>query len=69
VVREPEDEYVVLVIHLEEILLTVMHLYRQRADVENAYDELKNQLGWGGLMTRDLLRRQIAARMVALVYN
>ena len=46
-----------------------MHLYRQRADVENASDELKNQWGWGGFTTRDLLRCQIAARMVALVYN
>jgi len=69
VVSQPEYEYVVLVTNLEENLLTVMHLYRQRADVENAYDELKNQWGWGGFTTRDLLRCQIAARMVALVYN
>jgi len=69
VVSEPEYEYVVLVTNLGENLLTVMHLYRQRADVENAYDELKNQWGWGGFTTRDLLRCQIAARMVALVYN
>ncbi len=59
----------VLVTNLEENLLTVLHLYRQRADVENASDELKNQWGWGGFTTRDLLRCQIAARMVALVYN
>ena len=69
VVSEPAYEYVVLVTDLEENLLTVMHLYRQRADVENAYDELKNQWAWGGFTTRDLLRCQIAARMVALVYN
>ena len=65
----PVYEYVVLVTSLEENLLTIAHLYRQRADVENAYDELKNPWGWGGFTTRDLLRCQIAARMVALVYN
>jgi hypothetical protein len=69
VVRGPVYEYVVLVTSLQENLLTIAHLYRQRADVENAYDELKNQWGWGGFTTRDLLRCQIAARMVALVYN
>ena len=46
-----------------------MGLDRQRADAENVYDELKNQWGWGGFTTRDLLRCQVAARMVALVYN
>jgi hypothetical protein len=65
----PLYEYVVLVTNLKENLCTLLHLYRQRADVENAYDELKNQWGWGGFTTRDLLRCQIAARMVAQVYN
>jgi hypothetical protein len=69
VVSGPVYDYVVLVTSLQENLLTLAHLYRQRADVENAYDELKNQRGWGGFTTRDLLRCQIAARMVALVYN
>jgi hypothetical protein len=69
VVSEPVYEHVVLVTNLSENLLTIAHLYRQRADVENAYDELKNQWGWGGFTTRDLLRCQVAARMVALVYN
>src|SRR5665213_650603 len=36
VVSEPVYEYVVLVTSLEENLLTIAHLYRQRADV-NAY--------------------------------
>lgn len=65
----PLYEYVVLVTSLQENLLTLLHLYRQRADVENAYDELKNQWGWGGFTTRDRLRCQVAARMVAQVYN
>lgn len=65
----PLYEYIVLVTSLKENLPTLLHLYRQRADVENAYDELKHQWGWGGFTTRDLLRCQIAARMVAQVYN
>ena len=44
-------------------------LYRQRADAENVYDELKNQWGWGGLTTQDLSHCKVAARHVALVYN
>lgn len=36
-----------LVTNLREELLSVAGLYRQRADAENVYDELKNQWGWG----------------------
>jgi hypothetical protein len=67
--RAPEYEYQVLVTNLTEELLAVADLYRQRADIENVYDELKNQWGWGGFTTRDLLRCQVAARHVALIYN
>lgn len=69
VATEPLYEYIILVTSLAENLTTLLHLYRQRADMENAYDELKNQWGWGGFTTRDLLRCQIAARLVAQVYN
>lgn len=62
-------EYQVLVTNLNEELLSIADLYRQRADAENVYDELKNQWGWGGFMTKDQLRCQVAARNVALVYN
>lgn len=65
----PLYEYVVLVTNLKENLLTLLHLYQQRADAENAYDELKNQWGWGGFTTRDILRCQVTARIVAQVYN
>lgn len=65
----PDYEYQVLVTNLREELLSVADLYRQRADAENVYDELKNQWGWGGFTTQDLLRCQVAARNVALVYN
>ena len=62
-------EYQVLVTNLREELLSIADLYRQRADAENVYDELKNQWGWGGFMTKDKLRCQVAARNVALIYN
>lgn len=44
-------------------------LYRDRADAENSFDELKNQWGWGGVTTQDLARSWLMARMMALVYN
>ena len=65
----PDYEYQVLVSNLSEELLSIADLYRQRADAENVYDELKNQWGWGGFMTKDKLRCQVAARNVALIYN
>lgn len=70
VVPEAEEwEYHAMVTNSAEDIVAVQDLYRQRADVENAYDELKNQWGWGGFTTRDLLRCQVSARNVALVYN
>jgi hypothetical protein len=65
----PQYEYAVLVTNLTVELLSAVDLYCQRGDAENVYDELKNQWGWGGFMTKDLLRCQVAARNVALVYN
>ncbi|MEI6197243.1 MAG: transposase [Verrucomicrobiota bacterium] len=65
----PAYEYQLLVTNLSEELLSIADLYRQRADAENVYDELKNQWGWGGFMTKDKLRCQVAARNVALIYN
>ena len=62
-------EYGVLVTTLEEEILTLAQLYRDRADSENPFDELKNQWGWAGFTTRDLPRCQLMARFIALVYN
>ena len=50
-------------------VLPIAQLYRDRADCENVFDELKNQWGWGGFTTHDLARCRLTARMVALVYN
>jgi hypothetical protein len=74
-------EYGVLVTTLEEEVLTLERLprclsdrgqqkaYRDRADSENPFDELKNQWGWAGFTTRDLPRCQLMARFIALIYN
>ena len=62
-------EYAVLVTNLDHEILALGQLYRDRADAENAFDELKNQWGWGGFTTHDLHRCQLSARAVALVYN
>lgn len=62
-------EYAVLVTPLEEEVLGIAQLYRDRAEAENVFDELKNQWGWAGFTTQDQQRCQILARIVALIYN
>jgi hypothetical protein len=62
-------EYAALVTSLDSEILTLGQLYRDRADCENAFDELKNQWGWGGFTTQDLARCRLLAGTVALVYN
>jgi hypothetical protein len=62
-------EYVVLVTSLTGEVRTVAQHYRDRGDVENNFDELKNQWGWAGFMTQDRKRCQIMGRIIALVYN
>ena len=62
-------EYSALVTSLDDEVLSLGQLYRDRADCENAFDELKNQWGWGGFTTHDLARCRLAARNVALIYN
>ena len=62
-------EYSVLVTNADYDLGAIGQLYRDRADCENGFDELKNQWGWGGYTTQDLERCNLSARAVALVYN
>jgi Transposase DDE domain group 1 len=62
-------EYAVLVTNSSYRLESMAQLYRDRADAENGFDELKNQWGWGGFTTQDIERCQTSARAVALVYN
>jgi len=69
--KEPlqEHEYQVLVTSLQDEILTIAQHYRDRADAENNFDEMKNQWGWCGYTTQDIGRCQIMARLNALVYN
>ena len=62
-------EYAVLVTTLPDELLAIAQHYRDRADSENIFDELKNQWGWSGFTTRDLKRCRLVARTIGLVYN
>lgn len=62
-------EYAVLVTTLEDGVLTLAQHYRDRADSENDFDELKNQWGWAGYTTNDLHRCRLMARIIAVIYN
>lgn len=52
-------EYEVLVTNLEDELVTIIQHYRDRADCENVFDEIKNQWGWGGYTSKDLKKQPI----------
>jgi hypothetical protein len=62
-------EYSVLMTSLDHEILSIAQLYRDRADAENNFDELKNHWGWGGFTTQDLKRCRYMARITALIYN
>ncbi len=62
-------EYAALVTNSTEEIFTLASHYRDRADSENNFDELKNQWGWAGYTTQDLHRCQVMARIIAIVYN
>ena len=62
-------DYSVLVTNSDYELKAIGQLYRDRADCENGFDELKNQWGWGGYTTQDIERCNLSARAVALIYN
>jgi hypothetical protein len=69
VVEGVQYEYAILVTNLDYEVCSFGQLYRDRADAENVFDEIKNQWGWGGYVTNDLGRCQIMARIVAQVYD
>lgn len=62
-------EYAVLVTDVAYPIEAIGQLYRDRADAENGFDELKNQWGLSGFTTQDINRCQTTARACALVYN
>ena len=55
-------EYAILVTSLQYELSSSAQLYRDRADCENVFDELKYQWGWGGFTTQDLARCKLSGR-------
>ncbi len=65
----PEYEYQVLVTSLSDAILTIAQYYRDRADCENVFDEMKNQWGWCGFTTRDMKRSQFMAGIISLIFN
>lgn len=62
-------EYAVLVTDMAYDVPALAQLYRDRADSENTFDELKNQWGWGGYTSQDIKRSRFAAMTVAMIYN
>ena len=62
-------EYAVMVTDAKYPIEAIGQLYRDRADCENGFDELKNQWGLSGFTTQDINRCQTTARACALVYN
>jgi hypothetical protein len=62
-------EYTVLATDVDNPLEAVAQLYRNRADSENGFDELKNQWGLSGFTTQDIARCQTTAKAGALVYS
>jgi len=65
----PVYEYAVLVTSLSDGMVTIAQHYRDRADSENIFGELKNQWEWGGFTTHNLKHCRIMSRNVALIYN
>jgi hypothetical protein len=62
-------EYAILVTNSSYATEHIGQLYRDRADCENGFDEMKNQWGWGGYSTQDIERCNLSAQAVALIYN
>ena len=62
-------EYQILVTNMRDHVTTIAQHYRDRADCENNFDELKNQWGWCGYTTQDLHRCKLMAKITALIYN
>ena len=62
-------EYSVLITDRSDDLTSIFYHYRDRADCENNFDELKNQWGWGGYTTKDVKSCRFMSRIIALIYN
>lgn len=70
--RQVKHELAAYVTNLDEPTANawqVQTLYRERADAENVFDELKNQWGFNGFCARSRRVSALAARLLLLVYN
>lgn len=70
--RQVKHELAAYVTNLDEPAANawqVQALYRDRADAENVFDELKNQWGFSGFCARSRRVSALAARLLLLVYN
>jgi len=47
----------------------IIQYYRERADAENVFDELKNQWSFSGFCAKSRATTERAARLLLLVYN
>jgi hypothetical protein len=47
----------------------IQRLYRERADTEKVFDELKNQWGFSGFCAKARATTELAARLLLMVYN
>jgi hypothetical protein len=66
-----KHEFAVYVTNLPEDVngWQIQELYRQRADTENVFDELKNQWGFSGFCAQSRATNELAARRLLMVYN
>ena len=66
-----KHEFAVYVTNLPETYMCwqIQMMYRERADVENVFDELKNQWGFGGFGAKSRATSELAARLLLVVYN
>jgi hypothetical protein len=66
-----KHEFAVYVTSLppEKNVWQILQYYRERADTENVFDELKNQWGFSGFWAKSRATTELAARLPLFVYN
>jgi hypothetical protein len=67
--KEDFSAYVTNLTPEEADAFQIVGLYRQRADAENVFDELKNQWGFSGFCSQKAAVSQSSARLLLLIYN
>ena len=67
--KEDFSAYVTNLTPEEADSFQIVGLYRQRADAENVFDELKNQWGFSGFCSQKAAVSQSSARLLLLIYN